>query len=75
MKYGGQWMNGSTEKVTYSSVVAPPKNSLLKICRPAVPKPKYKIHNILQSKMMKHLRLGLILLYEHKFNHNFKNCI
>ena len=49
-------------------------NFLLKmICRS--PDPVYDIHNPLGFCLLTRLRLGLIHVNEHKFNHNFKNCL
>ena len=50
------------------------KNSLLKIGRP-MPNPTFNIHNPLGLKLLTHLRLGLSHLNEHRFNHNFEDCI
>ena len=50
------------------------KNSLLKIGRP-MPKPTFNIHNPLGLKLLTRLGLGLSHLNEHRFNHNFKDCI
>ena len=50
------------------------KNSLLKIGRP-VPKPTLIIRNLLGLKLLTRFRLGLSHLNEHRFNHNFENCI
>ena len=50
------------------------KNSLLKIGR-AMPKPTFNIHNPLGLKLLTRLRLGLSHLNEHRFNHNFEDCI
>ena len=49
-------------------------NSLLKIGRP-MPNPTFNIHNPLGLKLLTHLRLGLSHLNEHRFNHNFEDCI
>ena len=50
------------------------KNSLLKIGR-AVPKPKFNIPKPLELTLVTRLRLGLSYLNEHRFNHNFEDCI
>ena len=50
------------------------KNSLLKIGRPTA-KPTYNIHNPIGLKFLTRLRLGLSHLNEHKFRHNFQDCI
>ena len=39
------------------------------------PKPIYNIHNPVGIKLLTCLRLGLSHLREHKFNHNFEDCI
>ena len=39
------------------------------------PNPVYDIHNPLGLRLLTRLRLGLSYLNEHKFNHNFKNCV
>ena len=39
------------------------------------PKPIYNIHNPAGIKFLTRLRLGLSHLREHKFNHNFEDCI
>ena len=49
-------------------------NTLLKLGRPnqcAI----YNINNPVGLKLLTHLRLGLSHLNEHRFNHNFQNCI
>ena len=50
------------------------KNSLLKIDQPTA-KPTYNIHSPFGSKFLTILRLGLSHLSEHKFKHNFQNCV
>ena len=50
------------------------KNSLLEIGRP-MPKPTFNIHNPLRLKQLTRLRLGLNHLNQHRFNHNFEDCI
>ena len=50
------------------------KNSLLKIGRP-IRKPTFSIHNPLGLQLLTRLRLGLSHLNEHRFNHNFENCV
>ena len=39
------------------------------------PKPIYNIQNPNGLKLLTRLRLGLSHLNEHKFNHNFKDCV
>ena len=50
------------------------KNSLLEIGRP-MPKPTFNILNTLRLKQLTRLRLGLSHLNQHRFNHNFEDCI
>ena len=50
------------------------KNSLLKIGQPTA-KPTYSIHNPIGLKFLTRLRLGLSHINEHKFKHNFKDCV
>ena len=39
------------------------------------PNPMHGFHNPLGLRLLTRLRLGLSHLNEHKFNHNFKNCV
>ena len=50
------------------------KHSLLKIGQPTT-KPTYNIHNPIGLKFLTRLRLGLGHLNEHKFKHNFQDCV
>ena len=50
------------------------RNALLKISRPT-PKPVYNILDPNGLKLLTRLKLGLSHLNEHKFNHNFKECV
>ena len=50
------------------------RNALLKIGRPN-PKPVYNILDSNGLKLLTRLRIGLSHLNEHKFNHNFKECV
>ena len=50
------------------------RNYLLKEIRPQ-PSPLCNIHNPSGIKLLTRLRLGLSDLNEHKFNHNFDDCI
>ena len=50
------------------------QNTLLKLGRPNQ-SAFYNINNIVVLKLLTHLRLGLSYLNEHRFNHNFQNCI
>ena len=47
---------------------------LRKVGRPTA-KPIYNIHNSIGLKLLTRLRLGLSHLNEHKFKHNFQDCI
>ena len=50
------------------------EDSLLTIGRPTA-KPTYNIHNPIGLKFLTRLRLGLSHLNEHKFKHNFQDCV
>ena len=50
------------------------RNSLLKIGRP-IQNSIFKIHDPLGIKLLTRLRLGLSHLNEHKFRHNFQDCL
>ena len=50
------------------------RNALLKSGRPHA-SPVYGIHNPTGLRLLIRLRLGLSHLNEHRFNHNFQNCI
>ena len=50
------------------------RNYLLNEIRPK-PSPLYNIHNPSGIKLLTRLRLGLSHLNEHKFNHNFDDCV
>ena len=50
------------------------RNHLLKSVRPLA-NPIYNIHDPLGIRLLTRLRLGLSHLNEHRFNHNFDNCI
>ena len=49
-------------------------NSLLKIGRP-IQNPIYNIHDPMGIKYLSRLRLGLSHLNDHKFIHNFQDCL
>ena len=49
-------------------------NSLLKIGRP-IQNPIYNIHDPMGIKYLTRLRLGLSYLNDHKFIHNFQDCL
>ena len=50
------------------------KKSLRKIGWPTA-KPIYNIHNPIGLKFLTRFRLGLSYLNEHKFQHNFQDCV
>ena len=50
------------------------RNSLLKIGRP-IQNPIYNIHDPMGIKYLTRLRLGLSHLNDHKFRHNFQDCL
>ena len=50
------------------------QNALIKIERP-ICKPIYNAHNPVGLKLLTRLRLGLSHLNQHKFNHNFQDCL
>ena len=50
------------------------RNALIKIGRP-IPKPIYNVHNPVGLKLLTRLRLGLSHLNQHKFSHNFQDCL
>ena len=50
------------------------KSSILKFIRPT-PRSFFNCYNYKGITLMTRLRLGLSHLREHKFNHNFQNCI
>ena len=50
------------------------KHFLLKIGQPTA-KPTYNIHNPIDLKFITRLRFGLSHLNEHKFKHNFQDCV
>ena len=69
-----------TDGINLTSVYAMPffffifRNSLLKIGRP-MQNSIYNIHDPIGIKYLTSLRLGLSHLYEHKFRHNFQDCL
>ena len=50
------------------------RNALIKFGRP-IPKPIYNVHNPVGLKLLTRLRLGLSHLNQHKFSHNFQDCL
>ena len=61
-------------QIRRSESFLPFKNSILKIGRPNA-KPTYNIHNLVGLKFLTRLKLGLSHLKEHKFKHNFQDCV
>ena len=59
---------------TRNSIYPVFQNHLLKIIRP-VSNTVYNIQNYIGLKLLTRLRLGLSHLNEHRYNHNFQNCI
>ena len=57
-------------KIRQSKTLLTFRNTLIKIGRPIV-KPIYNVHNPVLTR----LRLGLSHLSQHKFNHNFQDCL
>ena len=61
-------------KIQQSKTLLTFRNALIKIGRP-IPKPIYNVHNPVGLKLLTRLRLGLSHLNQHKFNHNFQDCL
>ena len=61
-------------KIRQSKTLLTFRNALVKIRRP-IPKPVYNVHNPVGLKLLTRLRLGLSHLNQHKFNHNFQDCL
>ena len=61
-------------RIRQSTTMLSFRNALLKIGRP-IHKPVYNIHEPNGLRLLTRLRLGLSHLNEHKFNHNFKECV
>ena len=61
-------------KIRQSKTLLTFRNALIKIRRP-IPKPVYNVHNPVGLKLLTRLRLGLSHLNQHKFNHNFQDCL
>ena len=68
-----EW-NKLDKNIQQSKTIKSFGNSLLKIGW-LTPKPVYNTHNPTGLKLLTRLRLGLSHLNEHKFNHNFKDCV
>ena len=62
-------------KLRQSKTLLTFRNALIKIGR-TIPKPIYNVHNNPAGlKLLTRLRLGLSHLNQHKFNHNFQDCL
>ena len=61
-------------KIRQSMTLLTFRNALIKIGRP-IPKPIYSVHNPVGLKLLTRLRPGLSHLNQHKFNHNFQDCL
>ena len=61
-------------KIWQSKTLLTFQNALIKIGKP-IPKPIYNVHNPVGLKLLTRLRLGLSHLNQHKFNHNFQDCL
>ena len=68
-----EW-NKLDRRIWQSTAILSFRNVLWKIGRPT-PKPVYNILDPNGLKLLTRLRLGLSHLNEHKFNHNFKECV
>ena len=68
-----EW-NKVDKNIQQSKTIKSFRYSLLKISQP-IPKPVYNIHKPTGLKLLTKWRLGLSLLNEHKFNHNFRDCV
>ena len=67
-------MEQTRKNIQQSKTIMSFRNPLLKIGWPT-PKPVYNIHNPTGLKLCTRLRLRLSYLNEHKFNHNFRDCM
>ena len=67
-------LNKIDRRIRHSTTSLSFKNALLEIGRPT-PKRVYNIVDPNSLKLLTRLRLGLSHLNEHKFNHNFKECV
>ena len=61
-------------KIRQSKTILTFQNALIKIGKPT-PKPIYNVHNPVGLNLLTRLRLGLNHLNQHKFNHNFQDCL
>ena len=68
-----QW-NILDKNIRISESLALFKKSILQLIRPT-PKRTFNWHNPIGIKLITRLRLGLIHLRDHKFNHNFLDCL
>ena len=68
-----EW-NKLDKNIQQSKTIKSFRNFLLKIGR-LTPKPVYNIHNPTGLKLLTMLRLGISHINEHRFNHNFRDCV
>ena len=68
-----EW-NKLDEKIKGTASFSLFKVSLLKMGRPHA-NSTYRIHNPFRTRLLTRLRLGLSHLNEHKFRHNFADCV
>ena len=68
-----EW-NKLDEKIKGATSFSLFKASLLKMGRPHA-NSTYRIHNLVGIRLLTRLRLGLSHLNEHKFRHNFADCV
>ena len=68
-----EW-NKLDEKIKDAPLFSLFKASLLKVGRPHA-NSTYRIHNPVGIRFLTRLRLGLSHLNEHKFRHNFADCV
>ena len=66
-----EWNNQKIWKFKSISVF---KSKILKLIRPE-PNNVYYCHNLKGIKLLTRLRLGLSHLHDHKFKHNFQDCL
>ena len=66
--------NKLDEKIKGSTSFSLFMASLLKMGHPHA-KPAYRIHNPVGLRLLTRLHLGLSHLNEHKFRHNFSDCV
>lgn len=69
----GEWVELDEKTRKTESLIAFKKAILKSVWKP--PNPVYNIHKTLELKLLTCLCLGLSHLQEHKFRHNFRDCI